>query len=268
MLFKKCPKQFEYFYNDPKYDEYAQDNLNQSPALIRGSYFHNKVADPFFDNIDVEQIYDFNSKHIGEYFSYAVPETNDDLMQEWISYFLEYEQWRFEKIRDLTNSIDDLKKYFIPIAKEESITAPDIIDKTGHFDRIDYIPGTEDLEVVEYKTGKWYDMEQPNKVTGMNAEIGFYVTILQASNRFPNNNITHWKVINPTLRKVWRNKISKVTLTSVNRVYKQLCAMIIQKDEFQRNISDMCLRCPYLTPCHDKIRLGIQEIHRGESNYN
>lgn len=254
MTFKQCPKQFEYFYNSDDYDSYNEDGSGRtSPQLVRGSYFHN-VADKFFDTFDVEYCKELNSKHLAEYMDSKIPDTNDDLINEWLSYFIEYEQWRFENLKQ-----ENKLEYYIPLAREVKVSCEDTIDRTGHFDRIDII-GPGEAQIVEYKTGKSYNMEKPDRVTKMNAEIGFYATILRANKMFPEYNINSWKVINPTLRKVWVNKISKITLTSVDKAYARLCEMILQKEDFERNISDLCLYCPYVQDCHKNIRLGIDKI--------
>jgi len=255
-MYKHCPKQFEFFYNSGDYYNYGESK-GASPALIRGTAFH-KGCDKFFNGFDVNYCKDLNSKQIGEYMSHHIQETNDDEINTWFSFFLEYEQRRFEQLRE-----ENKLQYYLPAAKELEISMPDLIDRTGHVDRIDQI-SEDELMIVEYKTGKSYDMDKPDRVTSMNAEIGFYVTILQGINKFPKQKIIKWCVINPTLEKVWINSISKVTLTSVDKNYKSLVEKLVNKEPFEKNINDLCMYCPYFNQClynkEEGLNIKVEEL--------
>jgi len=252
MLYKKCPKRFQYFYNDEEaYNGYK--GFGESPALIRGTAFHDG-CEHFFDNVIVGDLKDLPEEKIEKIFIEYLPNTNDDIVNNWFKYFAKAEASRFELLR-----VEGNLKWYMPLAKELQVKMPDVIDRSGHIDRIDQISDTEAC-IVEYKTGAWYNMEQPNKVTDMNAEIGFYVTILNSIKVLRDLKITKWRVINPTLQKVWENTISKISLTTVNKNYTDLVERIINKGEFEKVIDDHCLNCPYVGPCvlsDPKEGLGI-----------
>ena len=250
MQFKNCAKQFNYFYNGDEYGKYNEQGT--SPAFIRGTAFHKGCFEFFtkiYEGIDLKDIHEDD---IEGFFRSCLPLTNDDLVNSWFDFFADYEAKRFKNLKE-----NNQLQYFLPLDREIEITMPDVIPRTGHVDRIDVIPGTKDLEINEYKTGKSYEMEKPDRATKMNAEIGFYVSILQGINKYPNYNIKRWRVINPTLKKVWTNDISKITLTSVEKAYKRLVEMIMTKEEFERNISELCQYCPYMEDCFKDIRLDI-----------
>lgn len=235
MKYRKCPRQFEYFYNDADYFAYNEDELSANDALRHGSMFH-KAADSFFTQLEGKKINE-------DKFRDLLPTGTD--IDEWFDWFAEEEKKRY---RQLVNT--DMVGYFMPIAREIEIrTLNEDIPKTGHVDRIDVIPGTKNLCIVEYKTGKSYNMDNSYALTEMNAEMGFYLKIIEDANVFPNNKVITWKVINPTLKKIWVNQISPMTIRSVDKTYQTIIDKIKNKKEFERNIGRSCDFCPYIDDC-------------------
>jgi len=237
MMYKQCAKKFWYFYNDDEaYKGYNQ--VQGSDALIKGSLFH-KHADSFFDDIGSP-----NDAYSPDYFRAALPVTKHLDLNKWFDWFADKEWERYNELNAAGR--EDL---FIPFAREEFVSMPDSIDRTGHFDRLDQIPGTKNLQIVEYKTGKSYNMEKTWAATSMNAEIGFYVIMLNTIKKYPDFKITEWKCINPTLKTIWVNKISPISIKSVNATYKTLTQAVFDKGPFERNITMLCRYCPYIDDC-------------------
>jgi hypothetical protein len=237
MTYRKCPKKFEYMYKDADYFNYNTDDESQTDEQRKGSLFHQAV-DLFF------------TKQIGRVFTVGLHETFRDAfpvgteIDRWYEWFADIEAKRYQKLCQM-----DKLGMFIPIAREIEVRMDDVIPRIGHIDRIDIDPETEDLIIVEYKTGKSYNMENKYAVTDMNAEIGFYVKIINSTNMFPNKKVTKWMVINPTLEKVWVNNISPVTLKVVDETFGIMVRKINNKEEFDRNIGVLCDYCPYVDDC-------------------
>jgi hypothetical protein len=231
-MYKNCQKQFWYFYNDPdRYYGYGEGSSN--PALQRGTDFHNS-ADSFFDNIT-------EYSHAG--FRRALPVGGP--LHYYYDWFAKIEWERFCGLK--------VKEWFRPLACELKV---EFENRTGHVDRVDRI-GKKELQIVEYKTGKSYNMEKQWAVTKMNAEIGFYAQILKFGNYYPDLKITSWKVINPTLQKQWVNKISPISLNSVDKVMSELEQKILAEGEaaskldtlFEATVTPLCGYCPYIKDC-------------------
>jgi len=235
MQYKNCQRNFWYFYNDDeRYDGYGGKSSN--PALQRGTDFHN-AADLFFDNINATSLDGFRA---------ALP--FGDNLHYYYDWFAKVEWQRYQ---DLEN-----KDYFKPLACE--LIVEGALTK-GHVDRIDQISETE-LQVVEYKTGKSYDMSKSWAPTKMNAEIGFYARLIEEGKHYPDLKIKSWKVINPTLQKQWVNKISPITLRAVDNSVLEMVNKIVATGTFRekletlfpRTITPLCGWCPYTEDCLDK----------------
>jgi len=236
MSFRHCNKQFEYLYNDPHYWDYGIKEDEPDEKKRRGNEFH-AATEIFFDKILSAQV-DDSIKNFRD----ALPQSKDKKLNEYFDWFADIELKRWKEIKNW--------KEFLPLANELKIYMKDlVIDRTGHVDRIDLIPGTKNLMIVEYKAGRSYDMEKPDRVTSMNAEIGWYVQILNAVKEYPEYKITHWKVINPEIQKVWINKISPVSLKAVENTYSKMVNMIIKGLKFPKTVGPLCDYCAYLEEC-------------------
>lgn len=232
MDYKNCQKKFWYFYNDDdRYDGYGAGSDN--PALQRGTDFHNS-ADQFFDQI-TDYSYDG--------FRNCLPSGGN--LHYYYDWFARVEWQRYESLK--------VKEWFKPLACEKIV---EVDNFKGHVDRIDRV-GKKELQIVEYKTGKSYNMEKDWAVTKMNAEIGFYAKLLNEGNYYPGFKIISWKVINPTLERQWTNKISPVTLRSVDKALDSIVEKIEKEGEFRekldtlfpRTITPLCGYCPYIEDC-------------------
>lgn len=235
MQYKNCQRNFWYFYNDDeRYDGYGEGSSN--PALQRGTDFHN-AADNFFDGI---------REYSARGFRDALP--FGDNLHYYYDWFAKIEWQRYEALKD--------KELFKPLACELIVEGK--LTK-GHVDRIDKISDTE-LQIVEYKTGKSYDMSKSWAPTKMNAEIGFYARLIEEGNYYPDLKIKSWKVINPTLEKQWINKISPISLRAVDKSVLEMVEKIVAKGTFRekletlfpRSITPLCGWCPYALDCLDK----------------
>lgn len=232
MNYKNCQKQFWYFYNDDdRYDGYGKGS--QNAALQRGTDFHN-VADTFFANIREYSLRGFRS---------VLPIGGN--LHYYYDWFARAEWARYEALK--------VKEWFKPIATELIVEAGDF---KGHVDRIDRI-GKDELQIVEYKTGRSYNMEKDWAVTKMNAEIGFYAKLLKEGNYFPKMKIKSWRVINPTLEKVWVNNIHPATTKAVDKALEEIVAKIQEEGSFEykldtlfpRTVTPLCGYCPYVNHC-------------------
>jgi len=225
MMFKHCEKQFEYFYNDKvAYTEYKQSSEN--PALRRGTLFHNGCEDFFTKVKGLPSKADMTNS-----FRTCLPTITDKkdlLVNDWFDYFAKIEA---QRLTEISKESFDYAHLFYPIETEMYVSMKDTIDRNGHIDRIDNMKdGT--LCIVEYKTGKSYDMNKTWAITKMNAEIGYYVQILNKVKYFKDKEIKYWKVINPTLQITWINKISPVSLRGVETTYAKMVNKIQSKGEF------------------------------------
>ena len=234
MAYKQCQKKFEYYYNDPNYWDYGNKDTETNVKIKRGNEFH-AATEVFFDKVQFKT----DNTNI---FREALPQTDDKILDIYFNWFAEIEWKRWLSSQN--------HRDFFPLANELKIYMKDlVIDRTGHVDRIDLIPGTKNLMIVEYKAGRSYDMEKADRITSMNAEIGWYVQILNAVKQYPEYKITHWKVINPEIQKVWINKISPISLKAVEKTYSTMVNMIIKGLKFPKNVGPLCDYCAYLEEC-------------------
>ena len=242
MQFKHCEKQFEYFYNSKEYTEYKQSS--DIAPLRRGTLFHNGCED-FFTKVK-----ELKNKTYDDFRSClpVITDERDLLLNDWFDYFAHLEHNRALELK--AESLD-FEHLFFPVETEMYVKMKDTIDRNGHIDRLDNLPDG-NIMIVEYKTGKSYNMDKTWAVTKMNAEIGYYVQILNKENYFKGKKITHWKVINPTLKEVWINRISPVSLRAVENTYAKMVDKILHKGQFEKNITPLCSYCQYMQPCFDE----------------
>ncbi len=238
--YKKCQKKFEYFYNDPDYWNYGNDSEEKkSDALIKGGEFHDG-CESFFNKLEGRVF----TPNLPSTFKGLTPKSGYDDVNKWFDWFVETEQHRYTELEE-----QNLVGSWFPVAMELEVKMKDNIDRTGHVYRVDVMPGIKELCIVEYKTGKSYDMDNKYSFTDMNAEIGFYVNILNKAKVFPGYKMTHWKVINPTLEKIWMNRISPISLKAVDVTYAEITGKLFNKGTFNRNVTKLCNWCPYVDDC-------------------
>ena len=236
VTYRHCQKKFEYSYNDSKYWDYGGiDGLPEDDPRVLGTKFHD-ACDNFFKTLEKKPLTDKFTSDWKNPFS-------GGKLQDWFNFFLDIEKRRYI---DLIS--DGKEGYWRPIANELEIKMTDRLDRVGHVDRCDVLTDN-NICIVEYKTGKSYNMENKYSLTNMNQEIGFYAEILNKTNAFPGRKITHWKVINPTLKKIWIARISPVSLKAVNRTFNEIVDKLEQNGVFNKNEGILCNYCDYVNDC-------------------
>jgi len=253
MTFKQCQKKFWFSYFIHSEDYWAYNTKeNQSEAAAKGDLFHAEVDD-FFEKLDMEQLYEVTDiNKITEIyrnkfsFSDTIVEGKTD-MDEWFDYFSEVEAKRFMWFKENFTKLEFLK-WYPPKHTEFNVSMTDDIDRTGHVDRIDYLPNEKAYCVVEYKTGRGYDLTKPATLTRLRAETGFYAVILNEM-KLLDAPVYYWALINPRLKTFHIEKFPTATLRAVNNTYKGLVQKIKEGGDFKRNIGPLCMYCPYRREC-------------------
>lgn len=242
MKYISCPKMFSYFYNDPDYFNYNEPD-DKTTSTYFGTLFHNGCYDFFDKFIEIMKNKDHNYDFTQSYsFRDLLPRNTE--IDSWFDWFADIETQRYKDILKLKRV-----GCFVPISREIEVKMQDKIDRTGHIDRIDIEPLTNELTIIEYKTGKHYDLDKTSVKKNMNLEIGFYVSIINKTNMFKDYTITKYKVINPTLQKIWIQDVDLKMIDNADRVYDEIVDKIVNKQNFERNISNLCDYCPYVDDC-------------------
>lgn len=161
--YKFCPLQFKKTYI---LGEAYQDNY----TLRIGTRFHD-FAFWFFDHyagFDVDE------------WPELVPNAFTPREQEMAHWWIMKEQQRYWENPDL----------FMPLKREMNIT-DDVLCIAGKFDRIDYVGDKDTLAIVEYKTGKSFDLKSISR------QLSFYKLIWD--NVVKLGNIKYMRYINPRI---------------------------------------------------------------------
>ena len=247
MTFKKCPKKFyfSYFVHADDYWNYNEKNNNNSAAAA-GDIFHAEV-DSFFPQINYELLYELNSdekvfKYFRDKFSYS--ETyleNKTDMDTWFDWYCDIETKRMNFFKQKYSKSEFLT-WYPPKATELKVSMTDEIDRTGHIDRVDFLPAEKSYCIVEYKTGKHYDVTKPYSLTALRAETAFYAIICNEMKIF-DYPVHYWALYNPKIKQFSIEKFPAATMRAVNNTYKDLIQRIKEAGEFERNISPLCLYC-------------------------
>lgn len=164
--FKFCPMKFR--------KEYLEGMQNGQNTYIMdiGTRFH-EFAEWFFDvheGIDPER------------WTELVPNMFTVEEQEWARWFLHEEYMRYKKNPDC----------FMPLVREMKII-DDTLCLTGTFDRIDRLNDKDELAIVEYKTGRSFNLESISR------QLAFYKLLWD--NNIKRSTITHMRYINPRMQK-------------------------------------------------------------------
>lgn len=240
VTYRHCNKKFEFNYDDPNYWGYGNDGTNKDVRIQRGLDFH-EACDNFFEQYrGLKLTYDFPKKFRNPF------SVDQEILYKYFEWFMIEESKRYLDLFE-----EDKAGYWMPLACELEVKhkkegCP--IGKTGHIDRIDILPD-DTIQIVEYKAGKSYDMDNKYAITDMNQEIGFYATILNDTDAFNGKKIKTWKVINPFHQRIWVNKISPVTLRAVDQTFNTMVDKILNKGTYDRNEGVLCNYCPYVTEC-------------------
>lgn len=163
--FKFCPMKFRKEYIE------RQQNGQNTYIMDIGTRFH-EFAEWFFDiyqGIDVEQ------------WPELVPNKFTPTEQEWASWFIQEETTRYHKDPDL----------FMPVMREMKII-DDELCLSGTFDRLDRLNDRDELAIVEYKTGRSFNIESISR------QLAFYKLLWD--NNIKKGTITHMRYVNPRLQ--------------------------------------------------------------------
>ena len=245
MMFKHCAKQFEYFFfRDPDYDAYVEAEPDELSPTGKGTIFH-VGCDEFFGKLDLDEMKRLDSEaDVVIYMKSKLPKT--ERLDDWFQYFAELEAKRFMMCIDAYP--DNWKKVFMPVATELYVNLPGEYPRTGHVDRLDWLPAEKALCVVEYKTGRSYDLSKDRTLTGLRAECGWYALILQKLKTY-DLPVIYWACINPMKKQYHVERFHAMSLKSVEKQYQKLITAIKNKGPFDRTLSPLCGWCKYSSDC-------------------
>lgn len=273
MTYKKCPKKFwfSYFVHQDDYWNYNEKNNNNTAAAM-GDIFHAE-CDGFFESIDYEIAYELDShdrltKYFRDKFSYSETyEEEPSVMDTWFDWFCKTEATRLFFFKTNYTKSEYLA-WYKPEACELQMTMTDEINRTGHVDRIDYLPAEKAYCIVEYKTGKNYDVHKPWSLTSLRAETAFYAIICNEM-KLLDHPVLYWALYNPKIQQFSIEKFPAATMRAVNNTYKGLVQKIKESGEFNRKISPLCMWCEYRKECFHGVPGAEKEyIMPQESDYD
>ena len=258
MTYKKCPKKFwfSYFVHSDDYWNYNEKN-NSNPAAAAGDIYHAEL-DELFTKIDYELLYELeDDKKKFTYFrnkfsyseNYETEKTDMDKMFDWTCE-MEVNRSNFFK-KQYTKT--EYLKWYPPKACELKVSMTDEIDRTGHIDRVDYLPAEKAYCIVEYKTGKNYDVNKPWSLTSLRAETAFYAIICNEMELL-DKPVLYWALYNPKIRQFNVEKFPAATMRAVNNTYKGLIQKIKESGEFPRKMSPLCMWCEYRPECFHGLK--------------
>ena len=247
MNMKNCAKQFEYFYfKDPDYEAFQEPVTDPTTPQGKGSLFHD-AAEVLFDNLVIDDMLGLERVDLVKYIRERLPDITQ--INPWLDYFAEFEARRFCFGLDAYGK-EKIKEVFFPVAREKYCKLEETGKpaRTGHVDRIDWLPQEKSLCIVEYKTGKYYNLDKPRILTNLRSETGWYATILKATHAY-DKPIDWWACINPMLQQYHVEKFHTMSLRSVEKQWLSLLKTIKNKGPFPRNISPLCGHCKYVSDC-------------------
>ena len=247
MQLKHCAKQFEYFYfKDPAYDEFQGEVTDPTTPQGKGSLFHD-AAEHLFDKITIEDMITLEREDLIKYIREKLP----DIVQinPWLDYFAEFEARRFCFGLDAYGK-EKVKDVFFPVAREKYCKLEEDPNpaRTGHVDRIDWLPNENSLCIVENKTGRYYNLDKPWILTSLRSETGWYATILNKTKEF-DKPIEWWACINPMMQQYHVEKFHTMSNRSVEKQWQSLLKLIKDGGPFARNVTPLCGHCRYANDC-------------------
>jgi hypothetical protein len=247
MMLKNCAKQFEYFYfKDPGYEAFQEPVTDPTSPQGKGSLFHD-AAEKLFEQCTISDMVKLERPALIKYLRERLPRISQ--IDPWLDYFAEFEARRFCFGLDAYGE-DKIAEVFIPVDVEKycKLKAEGKPARTGHVDRIDWLPQEESLCIVEYKTGRYYNLEKPRILTSLRSETGWYATILNTIKAY-DKPINWWACINPMLQQYHVEKFHTMSLKAVEKQWQGLLKLIKNKGPFPRNISPLCGHCKYSNEC-------------------
>ena len=242
MSYRVCEQQGTYRMANPD-DGYGDLNTT-NPNLLRGQIFHHAMED-FYNTIDMFKLEKLSKvEDIHSYLKTLLPTVQQPELKKWFAWYAMYEAERYMEFKQV-HKLD----YFLPYKSEYAVEA--IIDnilRTGHFDRIDRISDNE-LQIIEYKTGKSYDPTNSVKLSNINSELEWYRSIIVNMPEFKQFNIVSYKLINPTLEIVFEKKFNILTKYAVNKMLLNIENIRSGKKKPIKKIGYICDWCEFKDEC-------------------
>lgn len=267
MSWKVCARQAWESVRDPNYGQYNEFNLN-NPALLLGQIFH-KEMDKFYTSLSVDHMLKIcddgtdAEKTLQDLEDYLFGMFSPTTHEVCLNYFHWYAKTETARFLDLyATARTGITQRFIPLYIEKYVEMPDEpngIIRNGHFDRVDFI-GDKKLRLVEYKTGKSYDITKSYKLTKLRLELYYYKKIIEQLDEFKGYEVIEWMLINPTLETVFISKFSVLTEKSLEKAIPMLVADINGKEPPARQLNFYCENCQYKKKCLIDVKDNIFDI--------
>lgn len=268
MSWTVCPRQAWESIRDVGYGEYNTFNL-ENPALLLGQIFH-KEMDSFYTKIDMQKLLvlaidkdksdsDKLAGLAAYCFSVFSPTTHEQCL-EFFHWYAEEEAKRFLDLYKNHNA--ELWMRFLPVYVEKYIESQDDengITRNGHFDRLDWI-GPKKLRIVEYKTGKSYDVTKSYKLTKLRLELYYYKWIIERLKEFEGYEVVEWMLVNPTLKVTFISKFSPLTRNKLQTSVQKLTEDINSSEKPKRELNFYCEGCKFKQGCLINVDKNIYDI--------
>tara|TARA_Y100000310_G_C20696683_1_gene826205 strand:+ start:3030 stop:3716 length:687 start_codon:yes stop_codon:yes gene_type:complete len=195
-----------------------------------------------FDKFDVEVAMSLANENVPQYIRSLMPDSTDELDKMFWN-FAKHEARRFTFGKQTGYTVDDMRKYFIPIAQELEIDWEGMkIPLKGHVDRIDRMKRTNCYCVTEYKTSKQL------KIPELRQEVGFYANILNNTD-YLDMPVNYWSVYDPRIDQYHLERFSPMTLRAVDNGLNRLFNKIADGGPFPRKVTPLCLWCSFDDEC-------------------
>ena len=249
MSWKVCPRQAYYSVRDPAYGQYNEFNLDNM-SLLLGQIFH-KEMDKFYNNVDISEMTKYYDQP-GTLEAYLFSKFSRTTNEKCLDYFHWYAKIEAERFIELYKKHHTgIAQMFLPLYIEKYVEMPDPkngIIRNGHFDRVDLI-GEKKLRLVEYKTGKSYDVTKSYKLTKLRLELYYYKKIIENLEEFEGYTVVDWMLINPTTKSIFISKFSILTENVLEKSIPLLVKDINGDTPPDRNLNFYCENCKFKQEC-------------------
>jgi ATP-dependent exoDNAse (exonuclease V) beta subunit len=192
--------------------------LTPSYAAQRGIAFHD-ISHSFFtevgqridefqhivDNADLEM-----ESEIYHFLRGIMPETKNPVFNEMTQNFVDFHTNYFTTY---CQHQPDPIECFLPVYQEIYVETEELM-RSGRIDRVSYVPGTTDYYIMDYKTGRSWN------VSDLRKELSFYYSISQEL-EFLQDRVTHWSIYNPNIQRVLFEPIKKISITWMEKTIVQ-----------------------------------------------
>ena len=246
--FKWCNKQYEFSYLDRR----PQDT---SEAMFKGTTVHN-AYESFFDNVDITQIEGENYDKVEEYFTSMFPiddytDTYDAIIAfETDRYITKPEVFMPESNEIILNAQWTVEANInpkFPLQRDYTVHLQGIIDRV--FIEGDYVIP------MELKTGIWKDA----KLSGMRAEMSYYKLLMEESDEFPLNNVTHWGWFYPDSNYCYVEKCKLASQTALKKSFAKLIHAYERKNFPTSYFYKKCVHCSFMGICDEAVEKQLSD---------